>query len=152
MKKILPFAIILLIFHFPYYTSISENYIYQIKADINPANFPLVEKNTLIYKSFPITPKVISVTVTAYSSTVEETDSSPFITASGTYVKHGVIACNFLKFGTKVTFPELFKEKVFIVEDRLAPKNRHKVDIWFPTKDMALKFGVKRTEMIILGM
>ena len=39
--------------------------------------------------------------VTAYSSTPEETDDTPFVTASGTSVRDGVIATNFLEFGTK---------------------------------------------------
>src|SRR3990167_1248447 len=40
------------------------------------------------------------VTITAYSSTPEETDSTPFITASGTHVRDGVVAANFLPLGT----------------------------------------------------
>ncbi len=88
------------------------------------------------------------VLVTAYSSTVDQTDSTPFITASGTHVHDGTIAANFLKFGTKVKFPSLYGDKIFTVEDRM--KSNYKVDIWFPTRQEAKNFGVKRVEMEIL--
>jgi len=88
------------------------------------------------------------VLVTAFSSTVDQTDSTPFITASGTHVHDGTIAANFLKFGTKVKFPSLYGDKIFTVEDRM--KSNYKVDIWFPTRQEALNFGAKRLEMEIL--
>lgn len=88
------------------------------------------------------------VVVTAYSSTVDQCDSSPFITANGTHVHDGTIAANFLKFGTRVKFPSLYGDKIFIVEDRM--KSDYKVDIWFPTRQEAKNFGVKRVEIEIL--
>jgi 3D (Asp-Asp-Asp) domain-containing protein len=88
------------------------------------------------------------VLVTAYSSTVDQCDSTPFITANGTHVHDGTIAANFLKFGTKVKFPSLYGDKIFIVEDRM--KSNYKVDIWFPTRQEAINFGAKRVEMEIL--
>ncbi|MBU1102271.1 3D domain-containing protein, partial [Patescibacteria group bacterium] len=84
------------------------------------------------------------VIVTAYSSTPDQTDSTPFITANGTYVYDGLVACNFLSFHTKVKFPEIYGDKIFIVEDRMAKKNSHKMDIWMPTREAALQFGVKK--------
>lgn len=89
------------------------------------------------------------VLITAYSSTVDQCDSTPFITASGTHVHDGTIAANFLRFGTKVTFPTLYGDKIFIVEDRM--KSNSKVDIWFPTRAEALKFGAKRAMMEIVN-
>ena len=86
--------------------------------------------------------------ITAYSSTPDQTDDSPFITASGKYVCDGIVAANFLKFGTKIKFPSLFGDKIFIVEDRMALKNSHKVDIWMPSREQALNFGVKTAEMV----
>ena len=88
------------------------------------------------------------VVVTAYSSTVDQCDSTPFITANGTHVHDGTIAANFLKFGTRVRFPSLYGDKIFIVEDRM--KSNYKVDIWFPTRQEAKNFGVKRVEIEIL--
>lgn len=70
------------------------------------------------------------VVVTAYSSTPDQTDGSPFTTAMGSQVRDGIIACNFLPFGTKVRLPEFSGDKVFVVEDRMAKRNSHKLDIW----------------------
>jgi len=88
--------------------------------------------------------------ITAYSSTIWETDSSPFITASGTHVRDGIIAANTLPFGAKIMIPEIFGDKVFTVEDRMAAKNYHKIDIWFPSTRQARHFGVKKAKILIL--
>ncbi|MFA6436905.1 MAG: hypothetical protein WC242_02195 [Candidatus Paceibacterota bacterium] len=90
-------------------------------------------------------------TVTAYSSTADQTDASPFITANGKNVKDGIVACNFLAFGTKVKFPDMYGDKVFTVEDRMATKNNHKMDIWFPSRTEAKEFGVQRLKVEILN-
>jgi len=90
------------------------------------------------------------ITVTAYSSTIDQCDSSPFFTASGTHVHNGTIASNFLKFGTKVRFPSVYPDRIFIVEDRMNARFNNRVDIWFPTRDEAKKFGAKWLEIEIL--
>ena len=81
----------------------------------------------------------IYVRTTAYSSTVDQCDSDPFTTASGTKVKDGTVACNFLKFGTKIRFPEIYGHKIFTVEDRMADNTM--MDIWFSDRQSALSFG-----------
>ena len=92
--------------------------------------------------------KKMRVLATAYSSTVDQCDSSPFITANGTHVHDGTLAANFLKFGTKVKFPALYGDKIFIVEDRM--RSNTKVDLWFPTRQEAKNFGARVVEMEIL--
>ena len=92
----------------------------------------------------------MEVIITAYSSTEDQTWGDPFITASGNHVRSGIVAANFLPFGTKIRIPELFENKVFIVEDRMHPKNDGKVDIWFPTREQALYFGVQKSRIEIL--
>ena len=91
-----------------------------------------------------------NVIVTAYSSTPDQTDDSPFITAMGSSVRDGIVACNFLKFGTKVRLPEVYGDKVFIVEDRMARRNSYKLDVWMETREQALQFGAKRLTLEIL--
>ncbi len=86
-----------------------------------------------------------NVIVTAYSSSPDETDSSPYITASGDWVQDGIIATNFLSFGTRVRIPELFGDKVFTVQDRMHPRNKYHIDIWFPSRAEALEFGAHYT-------
>ena len=95
--------------------------------------------------------KTIKVTITAYSSTPDQTDDTPFITASGKHVKDGIIANNMLPFGTKVMIPGLYGNKIFTVEDRMASyKSKYHIDIWMPTRTSALNFGVKTTEIEVL--
>jgi 3D (Asp-Asp-Asp) domain-containing protein len=99
----------------------------------------------------PKVSRTINVLMTAYSSTVWQTDSTPFVTASNTYVRDGIVANNYLPFGTKVRFPELYGDKVFVVEDRMnAKKGNYHVDIWFPSYTEAKVFGVKNTYMEVL--
>ncbi|MCD6410753.1 3D domain-containing protein [bacterium] len=107
-----------------------------------------VLSNTAHYYNKP-TAK-ISVVVTGYSSDPLETDDTPFITASGTFVREGVIATNFLPFGTKIRIPSLFGEEIFVVEDRMNPRKKFQIDVWFPTKEEAINFGVHKTYIEVL--
>ena len=86
----------------------------------------------------------IKMVITAYSSTVDQTDNSPFTTASGAKVKSGIVANNALPFGTEVKIPELYGDRTLVVKDRLHPRkgNRH-LDIWFPSEEQAIEFGSK---------
>ena len=116
----------------------------------NPITIKREETTKKIVVNPQISGKIISVTATAYSSTVDQCDSSPFITASGTRVHDGTLAANFLRFGTRVKFPALYGEKIFVVEDRMKPSSLRKVDLWFPARNEAVVFGVKRTKMVVL--
>lgn len=115
-----------------------------INADLgnNYCPFPNVVKAAV---------KTIKVVITAYSSSAEETDNTPFVTASNKYVRDGIIANNLLPFGTKVRIPALYGDKIFVVEDRMnRRKPNHQFDIWFPSKQLAVNFGVKTAELEIL--
>lgn len=110
-----------------------------------------VEQKKIVQHSQNVQPapqRKMRVLATAYSSTVDQCDSSPFITANGTHVYDGTLAANFLKFGTKVRFPALYGDKIFTVEDRM--RSNSKVDLWFPTRQEAKNFGARVVEMEIL--
>ena len=94
--------------------------------------------------------EIIEVPITAYSSSVDETDDTPFITASGSYTADGVAAANFLPFGTKFRIPKIFGDKIFVVEDRMHRSYNYRIDIWFPSKEEAIRFGYRFTEVEIL--
>lgn len=95
--------------------------------------------------------KTVRVMATAYTSSVDETDSDPWTTASGARAGDGVIAANGLPFGTKVRLPDQYGDKILIVLDRMSQRygNRY-VDIWMPTKQQAKQWGVKPVRMEIL--
>lgn len=134
-----------------------------VEADLDLAisskpggNFLILQGNSLFPISSPINPdppviKKIPVVVTAYSSTPWETDDDPYLTAAGTRVREGIVANNLLPFGTKIRIPELYGDRIFVVEDRMSwEKGKYQIDIWFPDYWQALSFGAKRTYIEIL--
>ncbi|MDP2629808.1 MAG: hypothetical protein Q8P56_00170 [Candidatus Uhrbacteria bacterium] len=92
--------------------------------------------------------------VTAYSSTKDQTDSTPCTTANGFDVcangAENVVAANFLPFGTKVQFPEYFGDREFVVQDRMHRRFSNRVDVWMKTRTAAKQFGVKHLKMVIV--
>jgi 3D (Asp-Asp-Asp) domain-containing protein len=91
-----------------------------------------------------------TVWVTAYTSDPDETSDHPLITASGAMVRDGVIAANFLPFGTQIKIPALFGDKIFTVEDRTSQKFSGRVDIWMPTYSQAVVFGIRHAAIVVL--
>jgi 3D (Asp-Asp-Asp) domain-containing protein len=78
--------------------------------------------------------------VSAYTSSVDETDDTPFLTAAGTKTRRGVVACpSKYALGTVVQI----NGKEYVCEDRMNPRYRNTshFDIWVPTKAEAFKFG-----------
>lgn len=97
-----------------------------------------------------VDPNTIEVVITGYSSTPEETDEDPFITASGDWVHDGIVAANFLPFGTEIRIPEIYGDKIFVIEDRMHPRKKQQIDIWFPSKQEALEFGAHYSYIEVL--
>ncbi len=99
--------------------------------------------------------KTVKTVITVYTSTPDQTDSTPCITADGTDLcKRGtedVVAANWLPFGTKVKIPSLYGDRVFEVHDRMNARYGYgRMDIWLNTsKTEARKFGVKRVDVEI---
>lgn len=90
-------------------------------------------------------------TITAYSSTPDQTDSTPFTTASGSKVEAGIVASNFLPFGTQIKIPRFFGDQVFTVQDRMAKRFSNRVDIWFPSRNSAEQFGIQKADIVVLN-
>lgn len=139
-------------------TGVSQGKDALLASDDEPAS--TLERSVLVQDTslLSITPHYVSrlpkdpidVIVTAYSSTPGQTDDTPFTTAAQTQVREGVIAANFLPFGTKVVFPELYGNRVFVVEDRMHPRKKYQVDIWFPNYEQAKNFGAKATTIQVV--
>ncbi|MBI2625352.1 MAG: 3D domain-containing protein [Candidatus Nealsonbacteria bacterium] len=115
----------------------------------------IAQNNSILPVSNPPLARVVKrvpVVITAYSSSPMETDEDPFTTAAGTRVRDGVVANNLLYFGTRIRFPELYGDKIFVVEDRMASyKGYYHFDIWFENRQEALNFGTKNTYIEILN-
>ena len=95
--------------------------------------------------------KTMVVDSTAYTSSVDECDADPWITADGYDLRDGgdgVIATNVLPFGTKVRIPALFGDKVFTVHDRMNKRYTYRVDVWMETKSQARKYGLHKNVTI----
>lgn len=88
--------------------------------------------------------------VTGYSSRPEETDDTPHTTASGTTVHWGTIATNAYPFGTKMRFPDLYRDRVFEVKDRMNMRYKNRLDIWFPEYEQARRFGLRNLKIEII--
>jgi 3D (Asp-Asp-Asp) domain-containing protein len=103
----------------------------------------------LLLKTYEVK-REYTVSATGYSSEVWQTDSTPFTTASNTHVRDGVIAANFLPFGTLIRIPELYGNKIFIVEDRMNSRYWFNVDVWFANTQVARDFGRKNVTIEVL--
>jgi len=115
----------------------------------------VVETPTIVAQEIAqprVKPQPLDVWVTAYSSSLDETDDTPLITASGSEVHDGVAAANFLPIGTKFRIPKIFGNKVFIVEDRMNSRynNVKIVDVWMGSKEQAIDFGKMNMKIELL--
>lgn len=122
------------------------------------AKFGLIQKDDPENVSEPIVavkiPEVAAYTVvaTAYSSTVDQTDSTPCIAASGYNVCNktdNIIAVSrdlvrLLGYGTRVRFPELYGQKVFRIEDTMNMRFTRRIDFHLDSREEAKNFGIKR--------
>lgn len=123
----------------------------QIEKPILTERDTIVETFGINYNTIKKAKESYYMIITAYSSTEDQTDSSPFITASQKHVEDGIVANNLLPFGTKVKIPELYGDKIFIVEDRMHQrKGNYHLDIWFKTRMEAQNFGVKRATIEVI--
>jgi 3D (Asp-Asp-Asp) domain-containing protein len=88
--------------------------------------------------------KTETITLTGYSSRVQETDSSPFETASLDTVQIGCVALSpdlIKKYGfhTLVTIEGF--SMPFVVLDVMNPRHSNRADIWFPFTSWAYALG-----------
>lgn len=112
----------------------------------SPKNLPVISAKPRTVR------RNVWATVTAYSSTRDQTDASPFITASGTHVHSGTIAWNAVPIGTEVRIPSIYGDKIFVVEDRLnAGATAFHLDIWMTSREEALQWGAQILKIEVLS-
>ncbi len=101
--------------------------------------------------------QALSVTVTAYSSTVDQTDSTPFLTATQEEVRSGIVAVSrdllstHLPYGTQIRIVHIESDPyrcgawevdmVLEVQDTMHRRKRNQVDIWMPSRQEAVEWG-----------
>lgn len=78
----------------------------------------------------------LRVVATGYSSTSDQTDGDPWITATGNRVRPGTVAVSrdllgMLPHGTAL----------WIIDDTMGPAARDGLDVWFPSRGEALRWG-----------
>ena len=105
------------------------------------------------YHGAPIGYKIVNkgiILASAYNSLPNQTDDTPWTTASGTKCREGVVASNYFPIGTKLMI-EGYKGRVFVVEDRMNARYGKKIDIWFRDYDDAMKFGNRKIKYYVLA-
>lgn len=112
-----------------------------------------------VARSTTRTGRTAVVRATAYNSLANQTDSTPFITATGTRTRPGVVALSrdllgLFPYGTRITIEDLsgrsgnlFRGRVFIVEDTMAARMRGRVDIWMASYGDAVRFGSRQVRI-----
>lgn len=86
--------------------------------------------------------------ITMYNSVPEQTDDTPFHTASGKYVRQGIVANNCLPFGSKV----IIAGAVYEVQDRMNSRyGCEYFDIWSESIPEARAYGVKSQLVLVMA-
>ena len=95
--------------------------------------------------------QTLYLTATAYSSTEDQTDSSPCIASNGfdlcTHNIEDVVATNLFPIGTKLRFPQLDSDTLFTVVDRMHERYNARIDFWKKTRDRAEAFGIRQVKV-----
>jgi 3D (Asp-Asp-Asp) domain-containing protein len=119
----------------------------------------------------PLRPRY-TLKATAYNSVPEQTNSQPFITATGASTRFGIIAVSrdllprHIPYGSLVRIYDLGNyhdgrgygkyqalldgHGYFIVEDTMHMRKQEQIDLWFATVPEALEWGVRRVEVEVV--
>lgn len=118
--------------------------------------FNIASAPTIAITPAPSPPITLTVVATAYSPRPQETDSTPYTTALGADVREGIIAANFLPFGTIIRIPDFFGDTLFTVADRMNRRFTHayphRIDIFYHETNEAMRFGRKILTIEIVKM
>lgn len=112
--------------------------------------------------------QTLTVTMTAYSSEVIQTDSTPFTTSTGETVRPGIVAVSrdllgtALPYGTKLRVAEIKDDPracgawdpgiILEVQDTMHRRKRNQVDLWVPSRQEALQWGRCKVVLEVLEL
>jgi 3D (Asp-Asp-Asp) domain-containing protein len=115
------------------------------RVELEQNTLPMIGQNSLLPVEAIQTTEIEGI-ITQYTPRPEETDSTPFITASGKRVEEGMVANNCLEFGTLVEI----EDEYYVVEDRMNKRfNCNHFDILVFNLEEGMEFG-KRTLLVTI--
>lgn len=113
----------------------------------------LVLSSINLIPSSPITyvqsVEIVQAQVSAYTSSPDETDDTPHITASGAVTRRGIVACpSWLTFGTRVEI----EGSIYECQDRMAGRYQtgNYFDVWVESKHEAYEWGRRNLAVTLL--
>ena len=110
--------------------------------------------------------ETFTVTMTAYSSTRSQTDSTPFITSTNQRVRSGIVAASRdllvsdFPYGSKLRVVAIEDTRscggwdpgmTLEVQDTMHPRKQNQIDLWLPSTARARKWGRCKVKIEILG-
>jgi 3D (Asp-Asp-Asp) domain-containing protein len=120
----------------------------------------------------PVATPSLEVRATAYNSLESQTNSQPFVTATGAQTRWGIIAVSRdllefdLPYGSLVRLRDLGNfhngrgyaayqtlldgAGLFVVEDTMHPRKTNQIDVWFADYASAVNWGVRRVELDVI--
>jgi len=140
-------------------------------AQVEIRTEPLVIERILPATATAIANPVFRLRATAYNSMVSQTDTQPFVTATGERTRWGIIAvsrdllADDLPYGSLVrlrdlgsfhtgrgvgAYRTLLQDTLFVVEDTMHPRKTNQVDLWFADHASAIAWGVRRLEVEVV--
>jgi 3D (Asp-Asp-Asp) domain-containing protein len=115
------------------------------RVELEQNTLPMIGQNSLLPVEAIQTTEIEGI-ITQYTPRPEETDSMPFITASGKRVEEGMIANNCLEFGTIVEIENEF----YVVEDRMNKRfSCNHFDILVFDLGKAIEFGKRNMTVTV---
>jgi len=112
----------------------------------------VLDTGTAVYTGNKVQVKVVA---TGYSSSVFETDATPFTTAANTATREGILALSRdllreftpgapFSYGDRVHVSGLGD---FLIEDVMNARWTNRIDIWFPSRLDAIHFGLREVHL-----
>jgi 3D (Asp-Asp-Asp) domain-containing protein len=114
----------------------------------------------------------LTLRATGYNSEVSQTDTTPFVTATGASTRWGIIAVSrdlldqSIPYGSLVRIRDLGSydhgrgygafqrmldgQEFFIVEDTTHRRKRQQIDVWFSEYNQAINWGVRKVEVEVV--
>lgn len=137
-----------------------------IPRNIIPRNRPVSVVQAPILKTVSFrTGRSYVISSTAYNSLSGQTDSTPFITATGARTRFGIVALSrdmlrSISYKSRVMIEDLtpgsrynsmLANTVFVVEDTMNPRIRGRVDMWMSSRSQAFAWGHRRVRITVIN-